>query len=401
MPNNDLRIQENDRFDFLFINAGRAGSLALQNFLATHPDLVVVPRNGLDDAIVGKISLAMLHEEFMPLIRYCHSVCKKVVLVVRSVQPLWDRDDVLHELSQRVVKCAMVVRNPREFLISGYNVYLATNFGYQFSQLANMPWWGGEDNKILELPLDHDLSTVITPLYPVNLLADIKKFDIDNLSEWGVFRFIQFNKLYLRLLKFFNEIHLFDLSILSNESSVQKIFHFLGVDEQFSSPVFSHTQHGIIQRYMRTNHIVARVFGRETILLRLSTTEDLYYDLDQSPPGPGAEFTEIATMAITEKHRAGFPLKIDSNQISLSAHAWHTVPFYRKRFLENSGELHKTLEFLFMQWIANICEIERNLSPYRVTELSPDLEAELAQIFESDTRHFIALCPDEFGHWAG
>ena len=80
---------QDDRFDFLFVMARRTGSMAMQNFLAMHPDIAVVPRSSLDEAIGNRgLSLKTLHDEFLPIIRHCHANGKRVVLVLRDYLPL-------------------------------------------------------------------------------------------------------------------------------------------------------------------------------------------------------------------------------------------------------------------------------------------------------------------------
>lgn len=390
---------QSDRFDFLFVMAGRTGSMAMQNFLAMHPDIAVVPRSSLDEAIAGRgLSLSKLHEEFLPVIRHCHSVGKKAVLVLRDYLPLWHDETVIESLSQIVHPdgLVMVVRDPQQYLISWLNSHLFTHFGYVFEQ-NSMPWFYGGNSHIFDIPIPHR-GRPVSAAYPTTRLNEIG----DPKSRLGDARlgYAHYFEFYSRLSKYFpGKKILFDSSVLSSGEAIKRLFGEIGVDPGYSSPNFDITQNGRVNRYMHSNNVVARVFGGATYAMRLWTHEDIVHNLDQSGPGPGVGFVEIASIPVTSQHRSDCPLPLPFDRIALGVHRWCEVPLCKWRFLTNSGNLDRALEALFDQWIVNVNETERALRPHVLSELPPEILAEVERVFESDTRHLITLFPEELGHW--
>lgn len=392
-----------DRFDFLFVMAGRTGSMAMQNFLSLHPDIAAVPRTSLDEASNNRngLTLPILHADYLPIIRHCHSVGKKTALVLRAFQPLWKDEQAIKHLAQIVHPdgLVMVVRHPEAYLRSWYHGYIFSKCGYQFSS-NGLPWFGGTtEQPAIEVPLRMPTPEITCPVFPSERLAELAA------PETAVF--VSPVLKYIRCFEFYNRLsehftgrkQVLDFSVLNGPAGMKRVFRAMSVDDTFTSPVFSISQNGRANRYMYGNNIIARLFEGPSMVARLWTSNDFKYNMDQSGPGPGVEFSEVASVPIPDQQRLGLPISMPSDRIALGVHRWRDYPLAKWRFLTESGELERATQFLLSQWIANVREIENALAPHVLTELPSVFKAEVERAFNADSRHLMALYPDEIGHW--
>jgi hypothetical protein len=401
-------VPSDDRFDYLFVLAGNAGSLATQNILAVHPDVVVVPRLTLDAAMSnwGGISLASMHEEMLPIIRHCRRSGKKACLVVHRVDYLRD-SKVMQELARIVSPdgLVLIVRNPVKALLSDYNHSLFHQFGYHFAT-NNLPWFSEQHGqKPIDVPTTNESAVSKNAAYTrtIDLSSVIPPMDI-----WT-----RYFELFSKLSEHFHgKKRVLDADVLVGERIVE-LYKAAGLSEKFCSTAVDRTYAGRADRYMTYNAIDACVFGGKILRMRLFTGGASQYDHDQSRPGSVAEYFSIASIPVSQSHRLACSLPLPE-RIDLGVHIggqdwgapwhpkqcfWFELPLYERRFLQNAGYIETLLDVLVRQWVVNVSETERALAPYRLDRPSTTLIEAGKWLFNEDTRHLVELYPDQLGNW--
>ncbi len=402
-------VPAEDRFDFLFVLAGRAGSLAAQNILAAHPDLVVVPRLTLDAAMSNwsGMSLASMHNEFLPIIRHCRQAGKKTCLVVHRVDYL-RHPNVIQDLSRIVSPdgLILIVRHPTKALLSENNHNLFHQFGYHFA--SNKLFWFAEQygQQPIDLPLDTRIDIPVDCPYDraIDLNALTPPMDI------CVRYFDLFNDLSEH---FTGRKRVVDADVLVG-ARISELYRLAGVSDRLPVSDIDRVHAGRTDRYMSYNAIDAKLFGETILRFRLFTGGAGRYDHDQSRPGSVAEYFPVASIQVTEAHRAACSLPLPE-RMDLGVHVgghdwgapwrekasmWFERPLYERRFLENAGYLEALLDALIRQWVVNVSKSEQALAPYKLDAPSEALRQASRKLFDEDTRHLVALYPDQLGHWS-
>lgn len=389
-------------FDYVIVNAGRAGSMAAQNFLAAHPQLAVVPRNAVDDALLRRngLTLSSLHEFFAPVITDCASSGRKTALVLRGYQPLWESESLIRDLASVVKRdgLILIVRSPEAYLISGTNAELFTHCGYDFA--ANgLPWWTGEaSGRTLKIGQSGSLDALQMPEFPDDFDNTITNRDLGFTQLMD--RYLHYFELYRRLTKHFaGEAVVLDSSCLESSAGLKRLFIALGVDQSLDTAIFGQRQNGRLQRYMHTNNVLASVLKQYSVLMRLWTSDDFSFNLDQSGPGLGTEFHEVCPVLPLPEQASVLAQFGGRPNLALGAHRWYDIPLAFRRYLFSSGVLRDAANLVFSQWLLNVQATEKRLSPFLIRNLrSTDLSA-LEKLWSEDTRFLVDLFPEELGAW--
>ena len=357
------KIKVNDpTFDFLVVHSGQAGTTAVQNFLSLHPSLIVTQKSEIDFAIENgeEYTLARKYRNIISsselpiwsgIVQHGYVVGRRGSPEIFGGQPGPYIVDKLATITS-TEKFYHLVRHPLEAIRSVYNHRIINQFagGYSFPGSMNYPTNGRlRYGSVLSWPSSWEIPQVGSPKGWINQRYTnsprekrraefkISKEEYNLVAQHCLDRakYAAVGSAYGRRFKKWIPIDTGELLPGKTLNGLRTIFHEIGVNSNYSHPIFETLSASSARRAMLSN--VINLTGLD---------HPLYVHLDYSGQALYSHtfpLVELATLQPNEQwEAAGF-----ANQpISLVASYEQWVlqsPETRKRLL-NEGSLDFILQ---------------------------------------------------------
>ncbi len=280
----DLRSVDGNKptFDFLIIHSGAAGTTAVQNFLALHPNLILAQKSEMDDVITygQEESLARTYQAkaLSSSTPVRAGMVQHGYIAGREEPPKFTDAHSGYDIVEQLAKntCREVfyhlVRHPLENLRSTYNNRIINHFagGYKFPGAINYPtsarlpygpsvsWpssWSIPSRGMPKRWVDQYVRRKKT--IDLNSSFSISKAEHDLVAEFcfGRTKYAAVGKAYRRCFENWVPIDAADFMPGNSLNGIEDIFKRIGVNSKYKHPVYDTLAASPARRAMLSNII--------------------------------------------------------------------------------------------------------------------------------------------------
>lgn len=366
-------------FDFLIVPVRRSGGTAIQRFLSLHPNIIAIPKSGLDRALEGGQEDQLL-ESAQDAMQASPST-KFGLVQHKFVEVSEEAEDVARRLSRIVRKNGLVLiyRDYFDAMVSEHNhINIVHYCNYSFEN-AGLKW-------PTDLKLSGDMADLLHHYQNAvpNRVDGVEKIRGPEAFWEEHNRYLYYAKIQATYERHFNTPLVLDYNSIfdgTNPKSMQDIFRFVGVDASFSAPFFSTSQSGRIHRFLNHNRINISSDNFTDVQAALVSRNILDYAIDY----PGTE------LAIRTDNYIEDDLKF-SNGLSLAASSipeFSSLGRKQQMLLRNDADRIMT-EFMYPLWKHNYGSVSKVLDQMKIRTLSADFRRKTEQVLSSDMAQFFA-----------
>lgn len=418
-------------FDFLIIHSGQAGTTATQNFLCLHPELLVTQKSEMDVAIetCQEHALAKKYRQRIAaasvpiragIVQHGYIVGTQGSKLPSGREPGPEIVDRLSKIVRR--ECFYhLVRNPLEVLTSIYNHYIINQFagGYSFPGSMNHPaksrlsfgpslsWpssWAVPRKGLPKSWVEQRMGDRKNKIEQSRLIFSSFALTENECDEAGqhVFKrmgYTSVGKAYGRLFEKWIPIDTAELAPGKSQHGLAKLFDQLGVNSNYSNPIFGTQVMSLVRRAMLNN--VVNLTG---------LAHPLYVQLDYAGQALYSHTFSSIELARMEPDNRWKSAGFENQPISLVARLeqWVLQPTtIRKRLLEERVFQFILENVLVPAWIDCYLVWKREVGRYQI-ENWQQFADERSNVFSEGIRHlkndielFMETHPDFLHRWSG